>query len=116
MEKRPGNSRTKIFREVETLYHCQGHYNILQLIEYFEDDERFYLIFEKMYGGALLQHIEQRKTFTEQEASQVIRDIASALCFLHNKGTLSEIDLSRERIWMTHSILLLCRNNKGKQA
>ncbi|XP_071494396.1 MAP kinase-interacting serine/threonine-protein kinase 1-like [Diadema antillarum] len=97
MEKRPGNSRTKIFREVEMLYHCQEHNNILQLIEYFEDEERFYLIFEKMNGGALLQHIEQRKTFTEQEASQVIRDIASALSFLHNKG-IAHRDLKPENI------------------
>ena len=97
MEKRPGNSRTKIFREVEMLYHCQGHNNILQLIEYFEDDERFYLIFEKMNGGALLQHIEHRKTFTEQEAGQVIRDIASALCFLHNKGTHTHKSQTLER-------------------
>ncbi|XP_041475219.1 MAP kinase-interacting serine/threonine-protein kinase 1-like isoform X1 [Lytechinus variegatus] len=97
MEKRPGNSRTKIFREVETLYHCQGHNNILQLIEYFEDNDRFYLIFEKMYGGALLQHIEQRKTFTEQEASLVIKDIASALSFLHNKG-IAHRDLKPENI------------------
>ena len=40
IQKRPGNSRAKVFREVETLYHCQGHKNILQLIEFFEDDER----------------------------------------------------------------------------
>ena len=86
IEKRPGNSRSKVFREIETLYHCQGHNNILQLNEYFEEEDRFYLVFDKMEGGTVLHHIEQRKTFNEQEASMVVRDIASALNFLHNKG------------------------------
>ncbi|XP_071799457.1 MAP kinase-interacting serine/threonine-protein kinase 1-like isoform X1 [Asterias amurensis] len=105
IQKRPGNSRAKVFREVETLYHCQGHKNILQLIEFFEDDERFYLVFDKMEGGALLHHIEQRRTFNEQEASTVVRDIASALTFLHNKG-IAHRDLKPENILCenTHSI------------
>ncbi|XP_022101637.1 MAP kinase-interacting serine/threonine-protein kinase 1-like [Acanthaster planci] len=97
IQKRPGNSRSKVFREVETLYHCHGHKSILQLIEFFEDDERFYLVFDKMEGGALLHHIEQRRTFTEQEASMVVRDIASALAFLHNKG-IAHRDLKPENI------------------
>jgi len=41
----------KVFKEVELLHTCHGRKNILQLIEYFEDNERFYLVFEKMYGG-----------------------------------------------------------------
>ncbi|KAJ8040752.1 MAP kinase-interacting serine/threonine-protein kinase 1 [Holothuria leucospilota] len=97
IEKRPGSSRHKVFREIDTLYHSQGHKNILQLIEYFEDEQRFYLVFEKMEGGALLHHIEQRKNFTEQEASIVVRDIAGALSFLHNKG-IAHRDLKPENI------------------
>ena len=46
-----GHSRVKVFKEVELLHQGAGHKNILQLIEYFEDNERFYLVFEKMYGG-----------------------------------------------------------------
>ncbi|XP_071954099.1 MAP kinase-interacting serine/threonine-protein kinase 1-like isoform X1 [Antedon mediterranea] len=97
IEKRSGNSRSKVFREVETLYHCQGHKNILQLIEFFEEDDRFFLVFPKMEGGALLDHIERRKTFTEFEASIVVRDIACALQFLHHKG-IAHRDLKPENI------------------
>jgi len=46
-----GHSRMKVFKEVELLHQCAGRSNILQLIEYFEDNEKFYLVFEKMYGG-----------------------------------------------------------------
>ncbi|XP_069834014.1 MAP kinase-interacting serine/threonine-protein kinase 2 isoform X2 [Dendropsophus ebraccatus] len=51
IEKRPGHSRSRVFREVEMLYQCQGHSNVLELIEFFEEDENFYLVFEKMCGG-----------------------------------------------------------------
>ncbi|XP_010564930.1 PREDICTED: MAP kinase-interacting serine/threonine-protein kinase 2 [Haliaeetus leucocephalus] len=62
--------------------------NVLELIEFFEEEERFYLVFEKMRGGSILTHIHRRRHFNELEASVVVQDIASALHFLHNKGEL----------------------------
>lgn len=47
---------------------------------------RFYLVFEKVEGGQLLSRIQERSYFTEREASMIIRDLASALNFLHSKG------------------------------
>jgi len=38
-------------KEIETFHHCKGHKNIIQLIEYFEEPDRFYLVFEKVNGG-----------------------------------------------------------------
>ncbi len=86
IDKSCGRSRHKVLKEVEIFHHCKGHENILQLIEYFEEEDRFYLVFEKMEGGTLLANIERRATLTEQEASLVVRDIAKALHFLHEKG------------------------------
>jgi len=83
VEKSAGHSRSRVFREVETLYQCQGNKwvyfahkksfyliirtpdetesnrylemswssNILELIQFFEDDSCFYLVFEKLRGG-----------------------------------------------------------------
>lgn len=39
--------------------------------------------------GSILAHIQKRKHFNEREASKVVRDIASALDFLHTKGERS---------------------------
>lgn len=36
--------------------------------------------------GSILAQIHKRRHFSEQEASVVVQDIASALDFLHNKG------------------------------
>ncbi|XP_053325625.1 MAP kinase-interacting serine/threonine-protein kinase 1 [Spea bombifrons] len=97
VEKKAGHSRSRVFREVETLYQCQGNKNILELIEFCEDDARFYMVFEKLRGGSVLSHIQRRKHFNEREASKVVRDIASALDFLHTKG-IAHRDLKPENI------------------
>ncbi|XP_029332192.1 MAP kinase-interacting serine/threonine-protein kinase 1 isoform X3 [Mus caroli] len=97
IEKQAGHSRSRVFREVETLYQCQGNRNILELIEFFEDDTRFYLVFEKLQGGSILAHIQKRKHFNELEASRVVRDVATALDFLHTKG-IAHRDLKPENI------------------
>ncbi|XP_077608286.1 MAP kinase-interacting serine/threonine-protein kinase 1 isoform X3 [Crocuta crocuta] len=97
IEKQAGHSRSRVFREVETLYQCQGNKNILELIEFFEDDTRFYLVFEKLQGGSILAHIQKQKHFNEREASRVVRDVATALDFLHTKG-IAHRDLKPENI------------------
>uniref|UniRef100_A0A3P8YKH1 non-specific serine/threonine protein kinase n=1 Tax=Esox lucius TaxID=8010 RepID=A0A3P8YKH1_ESOLU len=97
IEKNAGHSRSRVFREVETLYQCQGNRNILELIQFFEDDTCFYLVFEKLRGGSILTHIQNRKHFDELEASRVVRDIAKALHFLHTKG-IAHRDLKPENI------------------
>jgi len=97
IEKIPGHSRARVFKEVETFHHCQGHPNIIHLVEFFEDDERFYLVFEKVNGGQLLTRIQERNHFSEREACQIIRDLASALQFLHKKG-IAHRDLKPENI------------------
>jgi len=97
IDKVPTHSRARVFKEIDLFHHCQGHPNIIQLIEYFEETERFYLIFEKVSGGQLLDHIQTRKYFTEREAANIIRDVASALEFLHSKG-IAHRDLKPENV------------------
>ncbi|XP_043490480.1 MAP kinase-interacting serine/threonine-protein kinase 1-like isoform X1 [Polistes fuscatus] len=97
IDKIPGHARARVFKEVETFHHCQGHPNIIQLIEFFEDEEKFYLVFEKINGGQLLNRIQERVHFSEREASQIVREIASALNFLHKKG-IAHRDLKPENI------------------
>merc|ERR1719230_2194253 len=97
IDKVPGHSRARVFKEIEMFHHCKGRENIIQLIEYFEEPDRFYLVFEKINGGQLLDHIQNRVKFTEKEASYVIRDLASALQFLHKKG-IAHRDLKPENV------------------
>jgi hypothetical protein len=50
-------------------------------------------VFEKVNGGPLLTRLQEQIHFTEREASQIIRDLASALQFLHVKGEFIRLRL-----------------------
>lgn len=101
IEKCIGHSRGRVFNEIEMYHISQGQPNILQLVEYFEEEDRFFMVFEKMLGGPLLSHLERKGHFTEYEASLVIRDIATALNFLHKRG-IAHRDLKPENILCEH--------------
>ncbi|CAG9856256.1 unnamed protein product [Phyllotreta striolata] len=101
IDKIPGHARGRVFREVETFHHCQGHQNIIQLTEFFEDEEKFYLVFEKINGGQLLRRIQEYKYFSEAAAAEIIREVASALQFMHAKG-IAHRDLKPENILCVH--------------
>lgn len=90
-------SRPKILKEIELYYLCQGRNEIIQMVEYFEEASEFYLVFEKAKGGPLLNQIQRRIRFTEKEAAAIIRDLASALAFLHGKG-IAHRDLKPENV------------------
>ena len=81
---------------------CRGQPNIIQLIEYFEEEERFCLVFEKISGGPLLDHIQTRICFTEAEASAIVKDLASAIRYLHNRG-IAHRDLKPDNVLCVHS-------------
>ena len=106
IKKRHGLRRSRVFREIEMFYHCQKHANIIQLLEYFEESDKFYLVFEKAEGGQLLAHIQKRIHFTENEASQIVKHLAEALKFLHQRG-IAHRDLKPENI-LCHSESQLC--------
>merc|ERR1712110_1028663 len=106
IDKVPTHSRSRVFKEIDLFHHCQGHQNITNLIEYFEEAERFYLVFEKVLGGQLLDKIAERKFFTEEETIEIVRDIAAALEFLHSKG-IAHRDLKPENILCVYSDCLI---------
>jgi len=87
IEKKPGSFlRSKLLKEIEIYHMCRGQRNIIQLLEFFEEEEKFYLVFEKLNGGPLLEHIQRRKFLTECEASTIVRNLAEAIEFLHSRG------------------------------
>lgn len=97
VEKKMRHDRQKVLKEIEIFHYCQGHENILQLIEFYEEENWFYVVFEKMEGGTLLDTILKRGHLSEKDASLIIRDIARGLSFLHKMG-IAHRDLKPENI------------------
>ncbi|XP_057298487.1 MAP kinase-interacting serine/threonine-protein kinase 1-like [Hydractinia symbiolongicarpus] len=97
IDKFEGYDRCRVLREIDLLHFLGECPNILQLVDFYEEEDKFYLVFERMEGGHLLKHIERKTYFTEREASLVVNDIATALKFLHDKG-IAHRDLKPDNI------------------
>ncbi|NES85509.1 MAG: protein kinase, partial [Moorea sp. SIO2B7] len=70
----------------ETMYlkNLAQHPQIPDLLAFFEQDGKLYLVQEFIDGHDLLKELEQRKRFSEQEVQQVLIDILSVLDFVHS--------------------------------
>jgi len=65
------------------------HPNVVKVIDSFEDQKYLYVILEYMFKGDAydMLHVENKyEMFEENAAKPFVRDIASALCYIHEKG------------------------------
>ena len=90
-------------REMNALLHiraCGGHPNICQLRENFEEDDNFILILDLIRGGEMFEYLIDNGAYSEWEAARLIREVASALTFLHGVGII-HADLKPENILLS---------------
>ncbi|KAF3424458.1 hypothetical protein E2986_11532 [Frieseomelitta varia] len=81
-------------REASLLKTCQGHPNVVKLVEVHLDRVHTYLVLELLSGGELLG---RPRPFSEQQARRIMRQLASAVRFMHSKGVVHR-DLKPENI------------------
>jgi serine/threonine protein kinase len=55
------------------------HNNIIQVEEFFEDDEHFFLVMERMRGGDVFDRLLQLKKYSEEDARTLARTLVSAV-------------------------------------
>jgi len=60
-----------------------NHPNIIALKELFDTPEKLYLVMELVTGGELFDKIVEKGSYTEAEASQLVKKIVSAVDYLH---------------------------------
>ncbi|XP_015510437.2 ribosomal protein S6 kinase alpha-5 isoform X2 [Neodiprion lecontei] len=81
-------------REANLLKICQGHPSIVKLIDVYKDRAHTYLVMELLKGGELMR---KSRSFPESQASRIMRQLASAVSFMHAKGVVHR-DLKPENI------------------
>merc|ERR1712048_394047 len=81
------NAEHCLRREIEIMTNIR-HTNLIRLYGYFYDSERVYLILEYANGGEIFDVLKEINVFDEQQTAIYIKDLASALDYLHKKNII----------------------------
>jgi Protein kinase domain len=76
-------------REMQAFLHLRragGHPNICGLRENFDEGNYFYFSLDLISGGEMFDHLIRSGPYSEQDASRLVREVASALDFMHGIG------------------------------
>jgi len=84
IKKKLFNRPEFLARETEIMTKVK-HPNIVSFYGLYEDKERVYFILELINGGDLFDKIEEVDTFTEEDASKIVKQILEALKYLHSE-------------------------------
>lgn len=64
------------------------HPHLCKFVESFEDDDHYYLIYEKADSTTLFKHIQAGQSFAEEDAAEYSRQICMALAVAHEQGVV----------------------------
>ncbi|KAL7032651.1 hypothetical protein ACKWTF_007370 [Chironomus riparius] len=73
------------------------HPNIVQLLETYEDKTKVYLVMELVTGGELFDRIVEKGSYTEKDASGLMRQVLEAVDYMHEQGVVHR-DLKPENL------------------
>jgi len=99
-------SREDFQREMEALLRIQkwgGHPHICALREHFDEGGHYYLILDLVEGGEMFDHLVNHGAFSEADAARLVREVASALDFLHGIGVVHN-DVKPENLMLSTSV------------
>lgn len=65
-----------------------GHPNICMLRENFDEVDDYLLVLDLVDGGEVFEHLIQHGAYSEADASRLLRQVASALDFIHGIGVV----------------------------
>ncbi|KAL3938977.1 MAG: hypothetical protein SGBAC_006213 [Bacillariaceae sp.] len=77
-----------------------GHPHLCSLREHFDSKDSYYVLLDYIGGGELFDHLIDNGAYSELDASRIVREVASALNFLHGIGVV-HADLKPENILLT---------------
>merc|ERR1719383_1434693 len=95
-----GGKEEMVRSEVSIMKRC-SHPNIVQLFEEYETNDSIYLVMELVKDGDLFDAITRHQKFEERVAARMVRDVASALSYLHSSSIVHR-DLKPENLLVVY--------------
>ncbi len=96
IKKQKDQDPARMYLEVEILKKLV-HPNIMQIYEFYEDKKHFQIITELCEGGELFDMIVQKGSFNEDEAAWVMKQLLSAVNYIHT-NSICHRDIKPENI------------------
>ncbi len=75
--------KQRFIREAQTLQRLSGHEHIVNVENYFEENNTVYIVMEYLRGQSLEEMVAQKGRMSESEALGYIKQVASALSYIH---------------------------------
>jgi len=94
-------ARASLINEINVMRRLE-HSNIIQLYEVHESDKHIYLVLELLQGGELLDRIMRKGQYHERDASLLMKNLLSALDYMHSKGIMHR-DIKPENLILKDS-------------
>ena len=89
--------RKKFIKEARNLARL-NHPNIINVIDVFEENGTVYYAMPYLAGGSLLDYVKTHGTLSETMAMEYVRQIASALKYMHEKEYICHYDVKPANI------------------
>ncbi|KAL9187727.1 hypothetical protein ACHAXT_006105 [Thalassiosira profunda] len=78
-----------------------GHPHICALREHFDEGGYYFLILDLIEGGEMFDHLVNAGAYSEADAARLVREVASALDFLHGIGVVHN-DIKPENLMLSN--------------
>lgn len=86
----------RLMNEVKIMQELK-HKNIVDFHDFYDEENSYYLVIEKMDGGDLLERLEIVTVFKEDRVCQIFKDVVDAVEFMHSRN-IAHRDLKLENL------------------
>jgi len=88
----------RVLHEVTIMNHLH-HGNLVAVVDFFEEDDFYYIVMELMVGGDVFDRIIDLQNYTEKDARDLVKILLVAVDYMHKRGVVHR-DIKPQNIFL----------------